>query len=262
MNVRVVLLALLLAPLLIFGVQHLRREAGTQALLPGLDRAAVARIEIARGREQVVLARRLDTGAWELLSAADAPADAARIADAIDRLAKLKGRPLPADTPAQTREPLEVRLSDERGVPLGHAAIWHSEAAQLPSGVRLAIADAPALPLWQSAWSSLRPPRIPAAEVAVVERLAPGGPVPLPTDEAVRVAKMLDRLAPEDFVAGATVSWAGARLLRVRMTDGQAIDLQQVPDGEGRYHLRLTSDTRTDVRAARHFAFRVTEPLP
>jgi hypothetical protein len=262
MNVRVILLALLLAPLLIFGVQLARREAGTEALLPGLDRAEVARIEIARGRDQVVLARRMDTGAWEVLSAADAPADDARIATAIDRLARLKGRPVPPGTPAQPREPLEVRLSDAKGASLGHAAIWHSEAARLPSGERLAIANAPALPLWQSAWSSLQPPRIPAEEVALVERLTPEGPVALSTDEAVVVAQMLDGLAREDFVAGATVSWAGARLLRVRMADGQAIDLQQVPDGEGRYHLRLTSDTRTDVRAARRFAFRVTEPLP
>lgn len=262
MNVRAVLLALLLAPLIIFGVQLGRREAGTQLLLPGLEPAAVARIELARGREQVVLGRRMDTGAWELLSAADAPGNAVRVNATVERLARLKGRPVPAGAPAPGREPLEVRLSDSKGRALGHAAFWTAEAARLPDGARLTIAAVPALPLWQSAWASLEPPRIRAGEVAVVERLGPQGPVALSTDAAVGVARMLGGLSATDFVAGATVSWMGARMLRVRMADGQVIDLQQVPDGEGRFHLRLTSDTRTDVRAARRFAFRVTEPLP
>lgn len=262
MNVRAVLLALLLAPLLIFGIQLARREAGTERLLPDLDKGAVARIELARGREQVVLGKRMDTGAWEVLSAADAPGNAGRIAATIDRLAALKGRPLPEGTPPQRREPLEIRLSDAKGRVLGHAAFWTGEAARLPGGARLAIDSAPPLPLWQSAWASLTPPRIEPGEVAAVERLTPEGPVALSTDAAVEVARMLGSLTATDFVAGATVSWIGARQLRVRMADGSVIDLQQVPDGEGRHHLRLTSDTRPDVRAARRFAFRVTEPLP
>ncbi|MFN7399973.1 MAG: hypothetical protein ACK5SX_13170 [Sandaracinobacter sp.] len=262
MNVRFVLLVLLLAPVLIFGARLLRQEVGAERLLPGLERDAVARIEIARGREQVVLARRLDTGAWEVLSAAEAPGDAARIAATIDRLARLKGKPLPPGKPPQSREPLQVRLSDAKGTSLGHAAFWTYEAARLPGGERLAIADAPALPLWQSAWSSLQPPRIVAGEVAAVERLTAEGPVALSTDAAVEVARMLGGLQATDFVSGATVSWAGASLLRVRMADGTVIDLQQVPDGEGRFHLRMTSDTRTDIRAARRYAFRVEKPLP
>jgi len=241
MNVRFVLLALLLVPVLIFGAQLLRQEVGAERLLPGLKQDAVARIEIARGREQVVLARRLDTGAWEVLSAAEAPGDAARIAATIDRLARLKGKPLQPGTPPQSREPLQVRLSDAKGTSLGHAAFWTYEAARLPGGERLAIADAPALPLWQSASE---------------------GPVALSTDAAVEVARMLGGLQATDFVSGATVSWAGASLLRVRMADGSVIDLQQVPDGEGRFHLRMTSDTRTDIRAARRYAFRVAKPLP
>lgn len=262
MNVRAVLLALMLAPLLIFGVQHVRRDAGTERLLPGLETQSVARIEIARGREQVVLARRMDTGAWALLSAADAPGDGARIDATLARLARLRGRPVPDGTAQQAREPLEIRLSDARGTVLGHAVFWANAAQRLPDGPRLEIAGAPALPLWQSAWAKLEPPRIVAAEVATVERLGPDGPVALPTDAAADVARMLERLVATDFVAGATVSWMGARMLRVRMADGQLIDVQQVPDGEGRYHLRLASDTRTDVRAARHYAFRVMEPLP
>jgi hypothetical protein len=262
MNVRAVLLALMLAPLLIFGARLARQDVGTERLLPALEADAVARIEIARGREQVVLARRLDTGGWELMSAADAPGNAARIDATVAELARLKGRPVPADAPRQRREPLEIRLSDARGRVLGHAAFWANEAARLPDGARLAVDAVPALPLWQSAWARVEPPRIAAEQVAAVERLTPQGPVALSTDAAVGVAKMLGGLQATDFVAGATVGWAGARLVRVRLVDGQAIDLQQVPDGEGRFHLRLTSDTRTDVRAARRFAFRVSEPLP
>jgi hypothetical protein len=262
MNVRLVVLALFLAPVILFGAQILQREAGAERLLPGVEADKVARVELARGREQVVLARRMDTGQWEVLSAADAPGDAARIGAAIEALVALKGRPVPEGAPPPRREPLEVRLSDQTGEVLGHAGFWTGEAARLPSGKRIVVADTPALPLWQSAWSSLRPPVIVPGEVAAVERLTPDGPVALSTDEAVAVARLLGGLSATDFVGGATVSWAGARLLRVRMADGSAIDLQQVPDGEGRFHLRLTSDTRTDVRAARRFAFRVGAELP
>ena len=262
MNVRYLLLALILAPIVLFGLQAMRRNAGTEALLPGLEPDAVARIEIARGREQVVLGKRQDTGAWELLSAADAPGDSARIAATLERLAALKGRPVSSAAPPQRREPLEIRLSDAGGRVLGHAGFWTAEAARLPGGPRLAISGPPPLPLWQSAWADLVPPRLVPADVAAVEQLTPEGARTLPTDQAVAVARMLGSLVETDFVAGATVSWAGARLVRVHMADGSVIDLQQVPDGEGRYHLRLTSDTRTDVRAARRFAFRVTEPLP
>jgi hypothetical protein len=48
----------------------------------------------------------------------------------------------------------------------------------------------------------------------------------------------------------------------VRLTDGQAIDIQQVPDGEGRWHLRFTSDTLTEIRAIRRFAYRSERALP
>jgi hypothetical protein len=262
MNVRHVVLALLLAPILLFGAQILLRGAGTDRLFPGVDAGDVARLELARGRDQVVLAQRMDTGRWEVLSAADAPGDEARISAAITALVGLKGRPVPDGTPPIRREPLEVRLSDSKGRVLGHAAFWNGEAARLPDGARLAVADLPALPLWQSPWSSLKPPAIKPGDVAAVERLTPDGPVVLPTEAAVEVARMLGDLQATDFVAGATVSWAGAQLLRVQMADGSAIDLQQVPDGEGRYHLRLTSDTRTDVRAARRYAFRVPAALP
>jgi hypothetical protein len=262
MQTRWLVLALLLAPMLLLGAQGLRQAAGTERLLPPFDPAAVSRIEIARGREQVVLARRMDTGQWEIPSAADAPGDAVRIRAALGRLQQVEGQPLPAGTAPDAREPLEIRLLGADGRELGQAGFWTAQAQRRPDGPRLQIAAAPALPLWPSAWSSLAAPRIAVAQIAQVERVTPEGPVVLDTEAAVAVAKLLEVLVARDFVAGSSVNWVGAAHLRVRMADGSAIDLQQVPDGDGRFHLRLASESDTAIRAARRFAFRVSEPLP
>lgn len=225
---------------------------------------SVFRIELARGREQVVLARRLDTGAWVVASAADAPGDAARIAALVGRLRQLSGTPLAA--PPSDREPLELRLTARDGRVLGHAG-FVAGAAQprdsdgRPAGPWIALAQTPALPLWPSAWSSLSPPAIAAASVAIVERITPDGPQRLDPAEAARAALRLERLSAVGFVPAAAVNWAGATTLRVTLADGQVIDTQTVPDGEGGAHLRLTSETLPDIRAARAFAFRLPEPL-
>jgi hypothetical protein len=256
-------LALLLLPILLVGGLALRDARGREALLPGLDDPEdVARIEIARGREQVVLARRLDTGRWEILSAADAPGDAERIEAAIRRLSEIRAMPVAAGTPPPRREPLEVRLTGRDGRELGHAALWTNEARRLPDGPRLALEKAPALPLWPSAWSSLTPPVIDATKVAQVERLTDSGAEPLDSAAAAQVATLLGRLSATDFMPGSSVNWAGARQLRVTMSDGRLIDVQQVSDGDGRYFLRLASETDPAIRQARRFAFRTTESLP
>ena len=261
MNSRGLVLALILAPMLLLGAQQLWRTGGTQPLLPGLDPDQVARLELRRGEARVLLARGPD-GGWIIPSAADAPADPARIAMALDRLEDLRGRPVAAGAAADAREPLTIRLSGADGQLLGEADFWTTEAEARPGGERLTIAKPPALPLWPSAWSRLEAPRVPADRIAAVEELTPDGPKLLPPDATVEVARMLADLTAKDFVAGADVNWGGARLLRVKLTDGATIDLQQVPDGDGRYHLRLTSDTLDSVRAARRYAFRVAEPLP
>jgi hypothetical protein len=253
---------LLLLPSLLLGGQALRSHLATAPLMPGLQPDEVARIELARGREQVVLARRADTGAWEILSAADAPADAARIARTLAELKALRGPPIPAGTPPPRAEALELRLSDARGETLGAAGFWSDQAAARPPGPRIALARPPALPLWQSAWSTLGPPPIPVERIAAIERLTPEGPVLLDSGQTGAAATLLAGLGPKDFVAGAGVSWAGSNLYRVRLTDGQAIDIQQVPDGEGRWHLRFTSDTLTEIRAIRRFAYRSERALP
>jgi hypothetical protein len=263
MSTRALVLALLLAPILLLGGLELKRTLGTERLLPGIGSPSeVARIEIARGREQVVLVRRIDTGAWEILSAADAPGDSARIEAAIARLATLRGEPLPADAPPPKREPLQVRLTDKAGTEIGHAAFWTGEGQALPDGERIALVNSPALPLWPSAWTSLVPPAIAPGKVAAAQRLSADGPVELPLDETTAVARMLGSLSARDFMGSTSVNWAGARQVRVLMADGSSIDLQQVPDGDGRFFLRMTSDSRADVRQARRYAFRVSESLP
>jgi hypothetical protein len=256
-------LALLLLPILLIAGLALRDARGREALLPGVgDPADVARIEIARGREQVVLARRQDTGQWEILSAAEAPGDAARIEAAIRRLGAIRATPVAAGTPTPRREPLEIRLTGRDGRERGHAALWTDEARRLPDGPRLALEKAPALPLWPSAWSSLVPPAIDPARVAQVVRLTDKGSQPLDAAAAAEVAALLGGLSATDFMPGSSVNWAGARQLRVTMADGQVIDVQQVPDGDGRYFLRLASETDPAIRQARRFAFRVAESLP
>lgn len=251
--------------MLAFGIMAGVRSIGSEALLPGLEAGEVVRMEVARGEERVVLVRKSEgsrgEGLWVVASAADAPGDARRIDTALKKLQKLRGVPLEDQSPKQ-REPLEVQLFGDGGKVLGAAALWTGEGQALPDGKRLQLADMPALPLWPSAWSSLRAPRIDAAAVAAVSRLTPEGPQPLGPDAAVRLAKIFNDLSATGFVAGASISWAGAQQVRVTMTDGSVIDLQQVPDGAGRYLLRMTSDTRADVRDVRRFAFRVVEPLP
>lgn len=261
-DTRLLVLALFLLPALLLGGLALRTHRATAPVLPGLEPDRVARIELARGREQVVLARRQDTGAWEILSAADAPGDEDRIARTLAALKALRGVPAAPGTAAPAAEPLELRLSDADGATLAAAGFHAGEAVQRPSGTRLALKAVPALPLWPSAWSSLEPPAIPVERIAAVERLTAQGPVPLDSEQTVAAATLLAGLSARDFVGGASVSWAGSSLYRIRLSDGQAIDVQQVPDGEGRWHLRFTSDTLTDIRAARRFAFRSEKPLP
>lgn len=255
------MLVLLLAPLLYFGFMALREQAGLERLFSRIDTADVARIELSHQAQTLVLAKGAD-GQWRVPSAADAPGDPAKIEAALKRLAAIEGKPLEASAPSPPREPVVVRLFDGKGAPLAQAAFWSREGRLLPEGARLALEKPPALPLWPSAWSSQKAPRIDPAKVLKAERLTPEGPVALPDKEAAAVAAILGKLSPTDFVAASSVDWTGARMVRVTLVDGKAIDLAQVPDGEGRHHLRLASDTDADVRSSRKLAFRVSEVLP
>lgn len=265
MDSRRLVLALLLAPMLFFGFLAWRDQAGTEPVLPQFDAADVHRMELQRAGQRLTLTRGdgdSDGGDWRIPSAADAPGDAVRIQAALQRLANMEGKPIDPAAPPPAREPMVVRLFDKSGAPMAEAAFWGAEARRLPDGARLAIQKPPALPLWPSAWSSQKPPRIDPATVVKAERLTPAGPVQLSDAQAAEVATLLGRLSSEDFVAASSVDWSGAGMLRVTLLDGSLIDLAQVPDGEGRFHLRLASDTQADVRASRRLAFRVSRTLP
>ena len=259
---RGLVLALVLLPFLIFGGAALWRTLGTQAVFPDLGRVgAVARIEIARGTDQVVLGRRAN-GAWVLLSADEAPGDAARIEATLHTLQALRGVPTAAGTPLPRREGLEIRLLDKDGGTLGHARFWTDQVSVMPDETRLDIAKAPALPLWPSAWSTLQPPAIRADAVVSARRITPAGATDLPPDAVVALGRLLAGLSAKDFVPARTVNWAGADYVQATMRDGAIIEVQSVPAGDGRYHVRLTSEQMAAVRLARPFAFRVEPALP
>ncbi len=259
---RGLVLALLLLPFLIFGGLALWRDAGTEPVFPDLGVASdVARIEIARERAQVVLERR-GNGRWVLLSADDAPGDAARIAAAVQQLRGLRGTPVAADSPLPHREGIEVRLSDATGQMVGHARFWTDQAMRLPGEQRLDIAKAPALPLWPSAWSSLQPPTIVAEELVAARRITPGGATALAPRDVAALGALLAGLSATDFVPARTVNWAGADYVQATLRDGAIIEVQAIPAGDGRYHVRLTSDSIAAIRLARAYAFRIEGGLP
>jgi hypothetical protein len=259
---RGLVLALVLLPFLIFGAFALWRTLATTAVFPGLPAAGdIARIEIAREREQVVLARQAN-GRWVLLSADEAPGDDARIAAAIRQLRELRGTAVAADTPPPRREGVEIRLTDAAGKTVGHARFWTDEAMPMPGGQRLAIAKAPALPLWPSAWSALQPPGIAAVDVVSARRITPAGATDLSEADVRALAAMLAGLSATGFVPARTVNWAGADYVQVTLRGGGVVEAQAVPADDGGHHVRLTSDTLPDVKAARAFAFRLERGLP
>jgi hypothetical protein len=255
------LAALLLAVVLVAAQQWWIRRGDT--LFPDLDRVEqVAKVEMARGREQVVLARRADTGAWSVLSAADAPGNEARITATLQALKGLRGKGEPGGAEDPRIEPLELRLSDASDRVLGHARILPGKAIRAEDGMVIPLEQMPALPLWQSAWSDLEPPRIRPADIVAVHRIGPNGRELLDDGGKAAVADMLDTLTAQGFMAAATVPWASARTVQLTMADGALVDIQQVPLSDRMHLIRMTSDSRPDIRVAREWAFRTTRTLP
>ncbi len=277
------MLLLLLGPLLLFGALVLRDRADRQLLLPDLEPAAVAEIELSHGEESLLLRKRAGIGPWEIRSAADAPGDAARIGALLDQLAGLEGRPVdgaaapegpPIETPAAA--PIEVRLADADGRAIARLAFWNGEARRLvPEGATagnpasspvngplLKLRANPLLPLWPSPWSNLQPPKIDSSRLARVERITRAGPQPLDDGAAAGVALILGKLTAVQFVPAFDLDWTGAGMLRLTMRDGTVIDAFQTMDRGGRSYVRFESATDAEVEAVRRFAFRTAEPLP
>ena len=145
-------------------------------------------------------------------------------------------------------EVFALRRSDAEP-PAGVTGIRADLAARLPDGDTLRIGGMPALPDWPSAWTSLKAPAIDVSHVVAVERPGPDGPERLPPEAVGQTVAVLLALDAQDFMAGSDVRWMGAKSLRVIMDDGATIDLQQAPDGEGRYFLRMTSDKLAKANA-------------
>lgn len=262
-NRRGLVLALALLPFLIFGLAALWHGQMTEALFPDMPGAKdIGRIEIARGTEQIVLHRKLDTGAWVLLSADDAPGDKARIEAVLKALRDLRGTPVATDTPLPRREGLELRLSDRKGREVGHAVFWTGQASRLPEQRRLDLRKIPALPLWPSAWSTLEPPKIAADDIVSATRITPGTAVALAEPEVRALAKLLSELSATGFVPARQVNWAAADYVQAKTRSGALIEVQAAPAGQGSYHVRLTSDSLPGVRAVRAFAFQAPAGLP
>lgn len=220
-------------------------------LFPDLgDDEAVARIELARGREQLVFLRRRDTGQWEIASAEDAPADPAKIADLVRRLAAIAPGP-PVEAPAT--EPLALRLSDSEDRALAHAALWPGVIRVLPDGPAVAT-DFAAGDLAPARWSVLEAPRLPAIRRVLAP--AAGGVAPLAGDAADALASALSNLSAEGWVPARTLNWAGAAYYQLETADG-LVEAQVTATSEGRF-VRLTAETLPDVRRARAFAFRLS----
>ncbi|QMW22384.1 hypothetical protein [Sandaracinobacteroides saxicola] len=253
------LVALLVTlPFLVLLLIGLRDWRQSDRLFPGLDPSAVTRIELARGRAQVVLLRRADLDRWVVLSAADAPADERRIDALLRDLTRLRGRP--PVTPLPAEEPLQLRLYDRQGLTLASAGFFDRRAVL---GARHLMLDhTPSLPLWPSAWSTLQPPRIAADSIVSARRISAAGSTPLSPSDTARLGTILSRLSAQDFVAAASVNWAGADYLQATRRDGSLIEIQSLPAGDGRNHVRLTSPTDPELRMARRYAWRVEPVLP
>lgn len=236
---------------------------GREPIFPGLDPARVSRIEMVQGDTRLEL-RRGDSG-WVVASAADAPGNAARIDAMIDSMAHLRGRSVTSAVP-QRRQPLSLTFRDASGASLGAAGFWTGEAQRLgpngEPGQRLTLAETPALPLWPSAWSSLRAPAIAPGAIRSAERITPSGTVQLTPAGAAEANMVLSEIASPGFVVASDLNWTGSPTLRLHLKDESIVDAQQTQSADGQLYVRMASDTRADVRAARLFAFPVRRSLP
>jgi hypothetical protein len=251
--------ALVALPLVLVAILLL---SGRQHLFAALDVGAVARVRIDHGRDHLELARAED--GWRIESAAGAPADDGRIEALLNRLARVTGTP--GAPPSGPGAPMELRLMDATGQLLAGARL--RPGAGQPFGPQhtepapwLRLRDLPPLPVWPSAWTSLRPPAIRARTVVAVEQLGVEGPRRLERARAEWITKALEGLTVRDFRAAAEINWHGAQLYRLHLAGGGVIDVQAVPAAGGGSWVRLTSDTMAAVRAARRFAFRTPQTI-
>lgn len=241
---------LLVAAAVVFGAVFLLRSGGVA------DAPAVSRIEMAQGRDQLVLEVRRDTGAWVLASAHDAPGDAERIAAFVEAVRDLE-EGAPAERPAG--EPLEVRLTAEDGTVIRHLALWPGIAEARPIG-RPFVSTLPVPDLGPSAWSRLAPPAIDPAGLVAARRITPAGATALDPAARAALAAELASLSADGWVPARSLDWSAAEYLQVTRADGEILEVQRLARPDGRRFVRLTAERDPAFRAVRFFAFPVAAP--
>lgn len=243
---------LLLAATLVFGAVLLLRS-GRLA-----DAPAVTRVELAQGRDQLVLEARRDTGAWVLASAHDAPGDPERIAAFVEAVRNLE-EGAPAERPAG--DPVEVRLTAEDGTVIRHLALWPGIAEARPIG-RPFTSTLPVPDLRPSAWSRLAPPAIDPAGIVAARRITPAGATELDAAALAALAAELAALSADGWVPARSLDWSAAEYLQVTRADGEILEIQRLARPDGRPFVRLTAERDPAFRAVRFFAFPVAVPAP
>jgi hypothetical protein len=217
---------------------------------------AVYRVEIAHGRKQVVLERKLDTGQWVIASADAAPADAAKVQRLVSAVLSLR----PGDPVAvPDGEPVALRLSDRNGEALAFAGVWNGVLRRLPDGPAIR-AQLPEIELEPSAWSTLAAPRIGVADVVGGSRFAADGEVALDPEELQRVMRDLAAISSAGWRPARELDWTGAAYVQLRLADGRIVEMQQTQDVGGNRYIRLTAEADPALRALRFFAFPVAGP--
>ncbi|WP_448582101.1 hypothetical protein [Thermaurantiacus sp.] len=225
-------------------------------LKPAEKAPPIVRVEMAIGREQLILERRRDTGAWVIASANDAPGDAERIDQLVKSVLALKEGAAAAARPAD--EPMQIRLTSAAGRVVRHIALWPQVARTLPDG-RPFLTDFAPPELSPSAWSTLAPPPLNLADLQSAEAIGPGGPTPLPPAKRAALRADLEGLGARGWVLARTLDWTAATYVQARRADGAVIEIQHLTLADGRRFVRLTSDRDPALRSVRFFAFRLPD---
>jgi hypothetical protein len=221
-------------------------------LFPELAPEAALRIELARGRDQLVLGRPGPTAGWSLLSAEDMPGDPARVEAFLGELDRLG---VGAEVPAPGTPPTDLRVTGADGAVLAEARLWPGTIA-LPPGWKPRAApelSPPDLSPWR--WSTVRPPALRAGDVAAAWRITPGGAVPLSPPERATLAAALAAL-PGEWTPARRRNWAGASYFQLRLADGRLVEVQLTPPADGPAHVRLNAPASADIARLKGLAFR------
>jgi hypothetical protein len=155
---------------------------------------------------------------------------------------------------APADEPLTLRVSDATGRTLAEADLWPGRIRPLPEGPTR-VADLPMPLLTPQDWSTLKAPSL--GRIGTISRLGPAGLQPLGGPEAEALSSALLALPASGWILARRINWAGAAYYQIE-TDAGLVEAQVQETPEGRF-VRLTAETRPDIRLVRAFAFRLAD---